>query len=656
MEIQTLESKILLALYKQMLYPRMIEEKMLSLLRQGKISKWFSGIGQEAISVGCTMALEADEVIFPMHRNLGVFTSRGIPLMRLLAQWQGKQEGFTKGRDRSFHFGAMDYHIVGMISHLGPQLSLSSGVALAHKLRSESKVSLVFTGEGGASEGEFHEALNVAAVWKLPVLFVIENNGYALSTPTEEQYACTHLYEKGKGYGIEAMQIDGNDVIEVYQTIRHLAEIARKDPKPFLIECKTFRMRGHEEASGTKYVPQELMDYWAKKDPLAQFTSFLEQQNLLQLTEIDTLKAKYKEEINATVARIPELQDIVPDVTSELQDVFAQARELMPAENTSEKEEMRFVDAISDGLDVAMQTYPELVLMGQDIADYGGVFKVTDGLMRRYGKARVRNTPLCESAILGVALGLSIKNIKSMVEMQFSDFVSCGFNQIVNNLAKTHYRWGQQVDVVVRLPSGGGMGAGPFHSQTCEAWFTQVAGLKVVYPSTAYDAKGLLLRAFADKNPVLFFEHKGLYRTQTDAVPTAYYEVEFGKARLARLGQAASIITYGMGVRWAEEAVANLDVDVEILDLRSLNPLDYDAIDATVTKTSRVLILHESALFGGFGGELASYIAEHLFDALDAPVMRCGSLDTPIPFEPNLEKQYMANSQLEIKLTELLNY
>lgn len=645
-------------LYYNLLRPRLIEEKMLKLLRQGKISKWFSGIGQEAISVGVTSAMHSDEYVFPMHRNLGVFTTREVPLERLFCQWQGKELGFTKGRDRSFHFGTQDYNIVGMISHLGPQLALSSGVALGHLLGNEGKISVAFTGEGGTSEGDFHEALNVASVWKLPVIFVIENNGYGLSTPTSEQYNCIRLADRGFGYGMEALEIDGNNILEVVETIGTLAEDLRENPRPILVECKTFRMRGHEEASGTKYVPKDLMEEWALKDPILNFEAFLYKENILTEEKIDAYKSQIKEEINDALKIADNEPPISSTIEQELADVYAPYHYIKSDPNPviSSTSEKRFIDAISDGLRLAMRKYDKLVLMGQDIANYGGVFKITDGFMEEFGKGRVRNTPICESSIVGIGMGLSIKGWKAMVEMQFSDFVTCGFNQIVNNLAKSHYRWGQQADVVVRMPCGGGVAAGPFHSQTNEAWFTHTPGLKVVYPSNPYDAKGLLLASFEDPNPVMFFEHKALYRSLSGNVPDDYYTIEIGKAKIARKGTELSIITYGASVHWATQLAEEMGVDIEVLDLRSLQPLDYDAIEATVKNTNKVIVLHEDCMFGGIGGEIAAYISEHLFDQLDGPVIRVASLDTPVPFSPELEKDFQPKERLVEKINHLLNY
>ncbi|TMM57251.1 dehydrogenase [Maribacter algarum] len=648
--------KTQISLYERMLKPRMIEEKMLILLRQGKISKWFSGIGQEAISVGVTSVMQPEEYILPMHRNLGVFTTRDIPLYRLFAQWQGKASGFTNGRDRSFHFGTQEFNIVGMISHLGPQLGVADGIALADVLKKNNHVTAVFTGEGGTSEGDFHEALNVAAVWNLPVLFCIENNGYGLSTPTSEQYKCEHLADKGKGYGMESHIIDGNNILEVYATVDKLCKKMRKNPAPILLEFKTFRMRGHEEASGTKYVPKELMEKWAQKDPIANYEKFLLDEQIIDTQKIDAIKAKITAEINENLKLAFDENEVEISETKELKDVY-KSFEYEHVKEGSVVENIRLVDAVSNGLKQSMEKYDDLVIMGQDIADYGGVFKITDGFVDAFGKERVRNTPICESAIVSAAMGLSINGMKAVMEMQFADFASSGFNPIVNYLAKSHYRWGEKADVVIRMPCGGDVGAGPFHSQTNEAWFTKTPGLKVVYPAFPKDAKGLLNTAINDPNPVLFFEHKGLYRSVYQNVPSDYYTIPLGKAAILKEGGEITIVSYGAGVHWALKTLEmHQEVEADLIDLRTLAPLDIEAIYASVKKTGKLIILQEDSLFGGIASDISALVMENCFEHLDAPVKRVASIETPIPFAKNLENNYLPKDRFAAELLDLLAY
>lgn len=653
---QNLTDAKLLELYKKILKPRLIEEKMLILIRQGKVSKWFSGIGQEAIAVGVTAVLDESEYVLPMHRNLGVFTTRNIPLHRLFSQWQGKAAGFTKGRDRSFHFGTQEYKIIGMISHLGPQLGIADGIALADKLRNNKKITAVFTGEGATSEGDFHEALNIAAVWKLPVMFIIENNGYGLSTPTNEQYLCTNLADKGIGYGIESYIIDGNNILEVYNKLSELKEQMQNDPHPVLLEFKTFRMRGHEEASGTKYVPQELMDEWAIKDPVTNYRDYLIKTGVLTAETDEQFHAEIKLEIDENLAIANAEPEIIPTYSGELEDVYKPFKyeEVTPS---SETKNIRFIDAIRNSLEQSMQLHKNLIIMGQDIAEYGGAFKITDGFVDVFGKERIRNTPICESAVVSAGMGLSINGFKAIVEMQFADFVSTGFNPIVNLLAKSHYRWGEKADVVVRMPCGGGTQAGPFHSQTNEAWFTKTPGLKVVYPAFPYDAKGLLNTAINDPNPVLFFEHKQLYRSVYQDVPTDYYTIPLGEAAVLKEGNAVTIIAFGAPVHWALETLAkNPDIDADLIDLRTLQPLDTETIFTSVKKTGKVIIYQEDTLFGGIASDISALIMEECFEYLDAPVKRVASLDSPIPFTKALEDQFLPKNRFEEALFDLLKY
>lgn len=672
-----LSDETLISIYKRLLYPRLIEEKMLLLLRQGKISKWFSGIGQEAIAVGTSFALAPDEWIMPLHRNLGIFTGRDMPLSKLFKQWQGHYDGYSKGRERSFHFGSAEHHICGMISHLGPQLAIADGVALAHKLKKENKVSVAFTGEGGTSEGDFHEALNLAAVWDLPVIFIVENNGYALSTPVSGQFRCRQIAEKAIGYGMESVTIDGNNILSVINTVSGVRKYCIENQKPYLIECMTFRMRGHEEASGTKYVPPHLFEQWKERDPISNYEAYLRFTGLLDDTTKQDIFQSLKNNIDKELEMEGGSSSFMIDPNKELHDVYATGNSdghlasatavpvIRPSrfDRQAEKKEAaagtetRFIDAISDALRLCMEKDEQLVLMGQDIAEYGGAFKITEGFVKQFGSERVRNTPLCESAVIGAALGLYLEGIRSVTEMQFADFVSTGFNQVVNNLAKIHYRWGQAAGVVIRMPTGGGVGAGPFHSQSTEAWFTHVPGLKVVYPSNPYDAKGLLIAAINDPNPVMYFEHKALYRSVTGMMPPGYYEVEIGRASVISGGTDITIITYGAGVIWANEyAATHNDISIYILDLRTLLPLDYDAIKQSVAATGKVLLLHEDTLTGGIGAEISAWITEHCFTLLDAPVLRCASLDTPVPFNQELEKNFLAKSRLHSYVQKLLSF
>lgn len=639
--------------------PRTIENKMLNYLRQGKISKWFSGIGQEAISVGATYALKDDDIILPMHRNLGVFTTRDVNLEQLFCQLMGKDGGFTKGRDRSFHFGLPSKNIIGMISHLAAMLPVAVGYGLASKLKKQKRVILSFTGDGSTSEGDFHEAVNLAAVWQLPVIFLIENNGYGLSTPSKEQFKCKKLSDKAIGYGIKGLTIDGNDVLEVYKTITNIAKELRNGGGPVIVEALTFRMRGHEEASGTDYIPKSLFDKWSKKDPILSFKKYLETKKILNKKEQEKIDKKIAEMIDPSFEYAFNSNEPESDETNELNDVF-KVYEFKKIDSSNSKVEKRYVDAISETLNTIMQKDKKTIIMGQDISEYGGVFKITKDFLENFGADRVRNTPIIESGILGASIGLALEGYKPIVEMQFADFVSCGFNQITNNIAKTYYRWNESLNITIRMPYGGGMAAGPFHSQSPESWFFHTPGLKIVAPSTPQDAKGLLNASINDPNPVLYFEHKYMYRSVKGMVSENDFNIEIGKANIKKSGSDLSVITYGMGVHWALDVAKKLEtegINIEVLDLRSLLPWDKELVEKSLTKTNRALILHEANLTGGIGAEISAYIAEHCFKFLDAPVIRVASIDTPIPFASKIEKEiYLPVNKIEQKIYELLNF
>ena len=649
------------SLTRALLLPRVIEEKMLRLIRQGRISKWFSAYGQEAISVGTTWALEDRDYILPMHRNLGVWTTREVPLRELFCQLVGREGGFTKGRDRTFHFGLPEKRIVGMISHMGAMLPVACGIGQAAQYQDEDFIALAFTGEGGTREGDFHEALNLASVWNLPVVFVVENNGYGLSTPAEEALPVDDVAEAAAGYDMPSEIVDGNDVLEVIDAVQSAARWARQGQGPVLLEMKTFRVRGHEEASGTDYVPDELIEEWKEKDPVDRFERLIvEETGLLGEEEVEDLRAELEQLVDDGVEYALDQPEVESTPETERGDLFAPTPAATPPADGA-SDEKRFIDAISDALWQAMEEDEDLLLMGQDIAEYGGAFKVTDGFVDAFGEERVRNTPIIESGAIGAGLGLSIEGLKPVVEMQYADFISCGFNQTVNNLATTHYRWGQPVNVTIRAPFGGGIGAGPFHSQSMEAWFCHVPGLKVVVPATPYDAKGLLLAAINDPNPVLFFEHKKLYRSIEGHVPEGRYQLSFGDGRVAREGSDATIVTYGVGVHWAlEEAEHQAETSgasIEVVDLRTLVPWDRETVLESLDKTNRLLVLHEATRTGGFGAEIASQITEEGFEKLDAPPTRVASEDLPVPFSRSLEKDvFSAASKLRPSLEQLLAY
>ncbi len=652
------------ALYRALRLPRTVEEKMLRLIRQNRLSKWFSGFGQEAIAVGCVWALEPRDVVLPMHRNLGVWTTRGLPLRPLFCQLMGKEGGFTNGRDRTFHFGTLEHRIVGMISHLAAMLPVATGFGLASQLKGDAAsgggfVACAFVGEGATREGDFHEALNLAAVWRLPVLFVVENNRYGLSTPTSDAMAVEDIADAAAGYAMPGEVVDGNDVLAVVDAVGRAAERARAGEGPTLLEMKTFRMRGHEEASGTTYVPDALFDEWSERDPIERYQNQALAEGWLSeeaMAETDAELAAEIEEVAEWALRQPEVESTLD---AERAALFAPSpvTTSTPGGPGSEK---RFIDAVQDGLRQALEADERVLLLGQDVAEYGGVFKVTQGFVQAFGRERVRNTPIIESGALGCAMGLALEGFRPVVEMQYADFITCGFNQIVNNLGTTHYRWGEPLNVTVRAPFGGGIGAGPFHSQSPEAWFAHAPGLKVVAPGTPADAKGLLLAAIEDPNPVLFFEHKHLYRSLKGEVPDAPYTIALGEACVAREGADLTLVTWGVGVQWALGEAghwAERGAEIEVVDLRTLVPWDRATVLRSLEKTGRLLVLHEAQRTAGFGAEVAAELVEEGFEHLDAPPVRVASEDLPIPFSKGLERDlYSASGKLRPAVERVLAY
>lgn len=646
-------------LLRALLVPRVIEEHMLRLIRHNRISKWFSGYGQEAVAVGCTWALRETDVILPLHRNLGVWTTRDVPFQPLFCQMMGKAGGYTMGRDRTFHFGLLEKRLVGMISHLGAMLPVACGIAQAAQIRGSEDIAAVFCGDGATREGDFHEACSLAGAWGLPVLFIVENNGYGLSTPTEEALPITNLSDAASGYGFPGISVDGNDVLSVVTEVRNAAVHARAGNGPVLLEMKTFRRRGHEEASGVKYVPKALIEEWAAKDPVDRLTNLLIKNEVVTSVDIQRIRDDILEEVEAASEYALAQPLVESSAAKETASVFA-IRSDPHREAGDDGHNIRFVDAICEAMHQAIEEDERVLLMGQDVAEYGGVFKASEGLFERFGPMRVRNTPIIESGVLGASLGLSLEGFRPVVEMQYADFIACGFNQIVNNLATTYYRWNAPINVTIRAPFGGQIGAGPFHSQSREAWFCHVPGLKVVVPSTPFDAKGLLLASIADPNPVLYFEHKYLYRSQRGLVPEAVFDVPLGKAAVLCPGKDATIVTYGLGVHWALEEAKLQEQNgffIEIIDLRTLVPWDQDTVMQSVRKTGRLIVLHEATMTGGFGAEIATTIVETGFEYLDAPPVRVASLDTPVPFSINLEKDvFSAHARLREALNRLLAY
>ena len=748
------------ARYAFMRLAREFDSRFEAMLLTGRVAKWYSAIGNEAITVPAGLALEPGDVLCSLHRDVGAILSfyldpaRAFPGLgfeggvaadvtggsgragsawsgggadprpdprpdpetlfeRLARQVLGRTGGFSEGIERSYHYGYFDaaagLRHVGMISHLGSMIPVAAGCAFALKKHGSDRVAINFIGEGGTSTGDFHEGLNLAAVWKLPLVLVIENNRYAFSTPSRFQYACIQLSDRGPGYGIASETVDGNDADTMAKAIARAVARARAGHGPTLLEAMVGRLRGHAEGDGSmKVVPEAELELYRAQDPVPTYGDRLEREGTLDAATRARIDARAKELVERAIDRALDAPPPPPETAfrpvfatergasllvrrdDENDDTAASMRkpfdhlestQEVPLLVEAEEEgptamaafiggsggatgaatagEVTYLDAIHEALREEMERDEMVVLLGQDIGAFQGAFRVTRGLHALWPD-RVLDTPISESGTLGLAAGAALLGYVPVVEMQFADFVSCGFNQIVNVLAKLFYRFERPCPVVIRLPAGGGVGAGAFHSQNPEGWFAHVAGLKVVCPATAADAKGLMKAAIRDPNPVIFCENKFLYRRVKETLPEGDLVGEIGKARVARAGDRLTLVGYGAST-WtaleAAEALAAEGVEAEVIDLRTLVPFDEEMVLASVRKTGRCLVVHEAQATGGFGGEIAAVVAEKAFPWLDAPIARVAYPDRPSPYARNLEQALLPDQEKTLAAARrLLSY
>ncbi|MBN92766.1 MAG: dehydrogenase [Deltaproteobacteria bacterium] len=661
-------------LLRHLLTARAVEERCIRMVKQGIQPKFFSAWGNEATAVGTAAALDRDDVLVPMHRSLGAHLVRGHSLDEIFLQAFLKDDSHTRGRDTGLHLGAAGTNIIGMISPLGSMNTVAAGIAMAEQLMGQETVVLAYIGDGGTSTGVFHEAMNFIGVRQLPVVTVIENNQWAFGTPNELQFGCETLADRGPAYGMPSVRIDGTDVRAVYEATKEAVHRARAGQGPALIESLTMRMRGHAEHDDMAYVPDEMVDEWGQRDPVTQYLQWLRDGNHLPELDVDALRASIEQEVleasdraraasdpnpasaltgvfhetadgkkpdrsNSSVSVAP-TSEVVGERAAETASRLGEGRTVEPIPTPGT--EVSYIDAIRHCLHHHLQSDPRTVLLGQDIGLMGGAFRATRGLSEQFGPQRVVDTPISEGAIIGGCIGLAIRGLRPVAEMQFADFVCSTFNELVNNAGTFRYRIGVGVPMVVRLPSAGGIGAGPFHSLNPEAWFAHSPGLKVVVPSTVEDAWGLLNTAIDDEDPVLFLEQKYYYRRAKGPLPDPEHRVPLGCARKARAGKDATVVTWGVGLDRSLEAADSLAArgvgDVEVLDLRSIVPWDKEAISQSVRQTSRLLVVHEARNTCGFGSEIAAWAAEELFEWLDAPVRRVTGADVPTPSHKELEK------------------
>lgn len=638
-----------LNLYIFMRKMRMIEERANELYHRDDspiVGRVYTGRGQEAISVGASYALDDDDVIAPLYRDLGALLVRGVTTRELFCQYMGRANSSNRGKDSGIHIGDRDRGIVSMISNLAASVPVAAGLGLMFALKDEPRVAMTFFGDGATAHGSFHEGINFAAAHRLPVVFILENNQWALSTPANRHNALDVLADRAAGYGIPGERVDGNDVLAVYDAACSAVQRARRGDGPTLIEAVTMRMEGHSTTDPAQYVPDEMYAAWEEEDPIARFRQFLVDQEVLDEERDANIEQKLRDEIEEAV-EYAEASDVLP-AEAAAEGVFAvneTVSKSVPADALHNAAELSYRGAIRDALRVALASDERVFLLGEDI-EYGGVYGVTKDILDDFGPHRIVDTPIAETAIVGAATGAALFGMRPVAEIQFADFIAPAMDELVNMTAKYHYRTEWPVPLVIRTPAGAIIeshgSTGPFHSQSPEAWFVHTPGIKVVVPATAYDAKGLLLAAIEDPNPVLFLEQKALYNLR-EPVPDGYYTLPLGEAAVRREGRDLSIITYGAMVQEsldAADVLAGEGVDAEVVDLRTLVPLDREAVLATSRKTGKILVVHEANLSAGVGGEIAALIAQHAFEWLDGPVTRVAAPDTPTPSAKSLAEYW----------------
>lgn len=649
--------KLLHEFYRFMLLTRRFEARISALGKEGKlVGGFFSSLGQEAISVGTTLALKPEDWVAPMIRNIGTVLVRGYTPAELFSQFLARRGGPNRGKDSNLHFGDPAHGVVGCISHLGPLVPIMTGVAMAGRMRGQGRVTMTYLGEGGCSVGDFHEGLNLAAVQKAPFVLVVENNGWSYSTPLESQTLVKDIASRAVGYGIRGLIGDGNDVVEVWKLTRRAVEDARAGGGPQLLEFKTFRRKGHAEHDDAKYVPREQVEAWTARDPIDRFEAWLRDHGKMTDAERRAIHGQIDRELAegeriAAADRPPDPAEairgvyaddaivaVTPWARREGDPVTAEPTEVVPPDAGGD---VTYLEAIRRALFEEMERDDRVFCIGEDIGSYGGAFRVTQGLLEKFGAARVIDTPIAESATVGAALGAALAGMRPVVEFQFIDFISCAFNMIVQFVAKMRWRTGQAAPMVLRGPCGAGVHAGPFHSQTPEMWFVHTPGLKVVMPATPADARGLLKAAIRDDDPVVFLEHKYLYRRIKGSLPGGEGIVPIGRAALRAEGDDLTIVTYGAMVHTVMAALPDLGLSAEVIDLRTLCPLDRGAVVRSVRKTHKLMIVHEDTRTGGIAGEIAAVVNEEAFDALDGPIVRVTAPDAPVPFSPNLEEAFL---------------